>query len=266
MAKDRPILFSAPMVRAILREIENPGTGKTQTRRICGLFGELDPDEIEWDTFKGEFRWKGQDTFVGNGRPRISIGDRLYVREAWRVSRMHDQVAPRDLKPRTMTVFFEAGGSIANQDAPGDWKPAVWPEIGERPDWAGKFRQAMHMPRWASRITLEVTDVRIERLQDISEADAIAEGIYRVDPTEEEIASGECTRDDFVFIAPGTRSGIGITKEQRDRENWGPTPQFAYGLLWDSINGPGAWKENPWVAAYTFRAISKNIDLIAEAA
>lgn len=237
---DLPILFSAPMVRAILREIENQGTGKTQTRRVCGLFGELDPDEIEWDTFKGEFRWKGQDTFVGNGRPRISIGDRLYVREAWRVSRMHDQVAPRDLKPRTMTVFFDAGGSIANQDAPGDWKPAVWPEIGERPEWAGKFRQAMHMPRWASRITLEVTGVKVERLQHCNEADAFAEGIAKIGR---------------FYGVPEADWDSASTRSAVD----------AYANLWDEINGPGAWEANPWVAAYTFRPILGNIDQIARA-
>ncbi|NKC02468.1 hypothetical protein HED55_00770 [Ochrobactrum haematophilum] len=120
------------------------------------------------------------ESIVGRIQRQSATG--FYVREAWRVSRMHDQVAPRDLKPRTMTVFFEAGGSIANQDAPGDWKPAVWPEIGERPDWAGKFRQAMHMPRWASRITLEVTGVKVERLQDCSREDAIAEGIEQSCP------------------------------------------------------------------------------------
>ncbi|MBM7326674.1 hypothetical protein JS562_26800 [Agrobacterium sp. S2] len=234
---DSPILFSAPMVRAILRQIENPGTGKTQTRRIVKpqpsvsgtvALGDRVIEAAEWQIREGKFI-------------RINEGDRLYVREAWRVSRMHDQVAPRDLKPRTMTVFFEAGGSIANQDAPGDWKPAVWPEIGERPDWAGKFRQAMHMPRWASRITLEVTGVKVERLQDCSEADAFAEGIARIGR---------------FYGVPEADWDSASTRSAVD----------AYAKLWDEINGPGAWEANPWVAAYTFRPILGNIDQIAEAA
>jgi len=222
------MLYSAPMVRAILREIENPGTGKTQTRRT------LKP--LPRRTIFFNPQTAGKEQFQ---KPRIAVGDRLYVREAWRVSRMHDRTAPRDLKPRTMTVFFEAGGSIANQDAPGDWKPAVWPEIGERPDWAGKFRQAMHMPRWASRITLEVTGVSVERLQDCSREDAIAEGLEWVAPT-----------FGISGVAP----------------SWNGDPVGSYAALWDHINGPGAWEANPWVAAYTFRPILGNIDQIARAA
>lgn len=232
---DRPILFSAPMVRAILREIENPGTGKTQTRRIIKpqptasgtvTLGDRVIEAAEWQIREGKF-------------VRINEGDRLYVREAWRVSRMHDQVAPRDLKPRTMTVFFEAGGSIANQDAPGDWKPAVWPEIGERPDWAGKFRQAMHMPRWASRITLEVTEVRVQRLQSISETDARAEGGYR---------SG------VLWLFDGNHAD--------------GTARGAFASFWEELNGARGlgWDANPWVAAYTFRPILGNIDQIARVA
>ncbi len=245
---DLPIPFSAPMVRAILWEIENPGTGKTQTRRV------IEPYEVSLHPFKGRkaapknliqvklpARLGG---FVAGPafNPRYAVGDYLYVREAWRVSRMHDQVAPRDLKPRTMTVFFEAGGSIANQDAPGDWKPAVWPEIGERPDWAGKLRPAMFMPRWASRITLEVIGVKVERLQDCSEADAIAEGIERASWRSDKWLN---------YLHPA-----GAFVE----------PIQSYQSLWDSINGPGAWDKNPWVAAYTFRPILGNIDQIARAA
>jgi len=231
------MLYSAPMVRAILREIENPGTGKTQTRRT------LKP--LPRRTIFFNPQTAGKEQFQ---KPRIAVGDRLYVREAWRVSRMHDRTAPRDLKPRTMTVFFEAGGSVANQDAPGDWKPAVWPEIGERPDWAGKFRQAMHMPRWASRITLEVTGVKVERLQDCSEADAIAEGIEFCPIEEDGLGGWKC-------YAP----------EPKGQDEWS-SPYHSYRTLWDSINGPGAWDKNPWVAAYTFRSVLGNIDQIARAA
>ncbi|MEL4069537.1 hypothetical protein WKW50_05255 [Ochrobactrum sp. GPK 3] len=233
------------MVRAILREIKKPGTGKTQTRRVLkspflkledGVHPGLIVGKEYFSCCSGGDQWA-----TPSGAIKYRPGDRLYVREAWRVSRIHDQTAPRDLKPRTMTVFFEAGGSIANQNAPGDWMPDSWPEDGERPYWAGKFRQAMHIPRWASRITLGVTGVKVERLQDCSEADAIAEGIakfgrfYGVPEADWDSAS--------------TRSAVD-----------------AYANLWDEINGSGAWDKNPWVAAYTFRPILGNIDQIARAA
>ena len=86
----------------------------------------------------------------------------------------------------------------------------------------------------------------------------MAEGIYRVDPTPEDLATG-CTPDDFVFMAPGTRCGWG-NKEQREMEKWGPDPVFAYRLLWNHIHGDGAWDENPWVTATTFTAERRNID------
>ncbi|NKW10244.1 hypothetical protein HGG76_14970 [Ochrobactrum tritici] len=121
---DLPILFSAPMVRAILREIENPGTGKTQTRRIIKpqptasgtvTLGDRVIEAAEWQIREGKFL-------------RINEGDRLYVREAWRVSRMHDQTAPRDLKPRTMTVFFEAEAQSQIRTPPATGSPQCGPK------------------------------------------------------------------------------------------------------------------------------------------
>nr|WP_018009330.1 hypothetical protein [Sinorhizobium medicae] len=95
------------------------------------------------------------------------------------------------------------------------------------------------MPPWASRLTLIVTDVSVERLQDISEADAIAEGIER--------------SKDFPdrFMTPAGDYAV---------------PIVAYQRLWESINGPGSWEANPWVAAYTFTVIKQNIDQIEKAA
>lgn len=212
---DLPITFSGPMVRAILREIEKPGAGKTQTRRV------LKPQprhgaEVFCD---GGGYWYAY-TKTGPGsdcvevdavEPRYAVGDRLYVREHWWTEARWDSVAPRDL-PETAPIY---------------------PQTEPEPGCAGRFRQAMHMPKWASRITLIVTDVRVERLQDCSEADALAEGIDRIHFPE--------------------------------RGDWG-WPQRAHAKLWDDINGPGAWAANPWVAAYTFRPVLGNIDQLAEAA
>ena len=117
------------------------------------------------------------------------------------------------------------------------------------------------MPRPASRLTLEITEVRVERLQDISEADALAEGVYRVDPDAEDLDNG-CTPDDFVFMAPGTRQGFGMTTAERNREQWGPTASFAYSRTWEAINGPGSWAANPWVWAISFNVHKRNIDAV----
>jgi hypothetical protein len=93
-----------------------------------------------------------------------------------------------------------------------------------------KYRPSIHMPRWASRITLEVTGVRVERLQDISEADAIAEGI------------------DLNASAIGIRT---------TGESPQPMAIAIYRSLWESINGPQSWDANPWVWVVEFRRIEK---------
>jgi hypothetical protein len=155
---EKPILFSAPMVRAIL------AGSKTQTRRI------ITPRSSE-GLQEGDIivRWPA-DEFFGQCaffRPPIKVGDTLWVREAWYCDDYRVQRGPY-LKPDDMdldqarkdgTLVYAADGLRPYEQEQPIWKPSI------------------HMPRWASRISLRVTQVRIERLQDISEADAIAEGI-----------------------------------------------------------------------------------------
>lgn len=243
---DLPILFSAPMVRALIA-----GT-KTQTRRTFGKLRRFGPIHQFGISDTPGYAWHFRD---GSGRFHdlrggellkylpYKVGDRLYVREAWRVSQKWDVTAPRDLPARRMTIFCEAGGSIANQ-ASGRWEPDNdYPPF--RPDWVGKMRQGMHMPKWASRITLLVEGVKIERLQEISEADAMAEGII------------ELKRKGWLNGGPlyGLDEGAGHD-----------TAVGAYNHLWRDINGEGSWAANPWVIAYTFRRIMGNIDMIEAAA
>jgi hypothetical protein len=137
--KERPILFSAPMVRALLA-----GT-KTQTRRAW-------PEQPPAGTPIGYT----PDTQAGRYGKR---GDQLWVREAWRADKRCDHAAPREISPRS-AVMYEADGGACQY-------PLMTP---------GKLRPGMFMPRWASRITLEVTGVRVERLWEISQADVQAEG------------------------------------------------------------------------------------------
>lgn len=235
---DHGILFSAPMVQALLA-----GT-KTQTRRAKGLPAI---DVQANDNWHIHARGGGVFDVASDDIGRIaadycaySVGDRLWVREAWRVSAKHDATAPRDLAPRSMTVFFEAGGSIANQDSREDWRPSDWPG-GERPNWVGQLRASMHLPRWASRLTLIVTGVRVQRLQDISEQDARAEG-----------------------LSPRHDGWFAVIDERRGLTGAAPDARAAYALLWTALNGAGSWAANPWVAAYTFTVEARNIDGPAE--
>lgn len=228
---DRPISYTGPMVRALLA-----GT-KTQTRRVL-KFGSEPPvwsgpglptnDPAQW-----AFRYYDKSCDCTELRflpdvPLIKVGDRLYVREHWWTEARWDDVAPRDL-PRTAPIY---------------------PQTDPEPGCAGRFRQGMHMPRWASRITNIVTDVRVQRLQDISENDAIAEGIEDVT---REVGSGD----------PSLR----FWKRYRDG-GWNgylDTAIGSYASLWTEINGPGSWEENPWVACYTFTVHRGNIDTMPEA-
>jgi len=220
---DKPILFSGTMVRGLVREIEQPGTGKTQTRR--GLFNKEPPSDGRRARFRpalGTWEWRTKyDNFGGTlfPQPRYRVGDRLYVREAWKTSALYDTTAPSALR-RDVPIYYLTNDRLIP---------------------VARYRQAIHMPRWASRITLTVTDARVERLQDISDADAFAEGI----PTDAPIA------------------GIEI---DIDGDWWAGAARARYRQLWDQINGPGSWEANPWVAAYTFTVALGNIDQIGRAA
>lgn len=192
---DRPILFSGPMVRALLA-----GT-KTQTRRMVktpqpGFIQQLTDGRFETSPDGGFDRGVGY-IKCHYGQP----GDRLWVRETWK----------EDLSPC-------CDGSCGHQNA------LYRADFGEGPEWRGGWAPSIHMPRWASRITLEITGIRVERLQEISEPDAYKEGI-RLD--EWEGNDGE---------APSS---------SREAFEW----------LWNSINGPGSWEANPWCWVVSFKQV-----------
>lgn len=198
----KPILFSAPMVRALLA-----GT-KTQTRRTMNpqpedLGGEcwhvFNAGGGEWGIPTDELKKHGADY------SRFQVGDWLYVREAWAPlsALKHNDPGTQALSDNG---FYRADQSVHDDEITG-WRPSI------------------HQPRWASRITLIVTDVRIERLQEISNIDALAEGI----PDTRTIENGFDMRD-------------------------------CWRTLWTSINGAQSWEANPWIVALTFNVIKKNID------
>ncbi len=199
--KERPILFQADMVNAIL------DGRKTQTRRIVkptkdrnGSGCQLAPCEIAGEVNGGDY------ALCPYGQP----GDRLWVRENF-LYLMHGDVTAGDIK---------YCASIDSRSAAGSKNPGYW--------W--RKRPSIHMPRWASRITLEIVSVRVERLKQISERDALQEGIGLVlaDNWPDPKAMSEA-------VAKSRRAG--------------------FKLLWESINGSDSWDTNPWVWVVEFRRV-----------
>lgn len=209
---DRGIIFSAAMVRALL------DGRKTQTRRLLksvpegarysGIhYASDEPDSWFFNSPRGPRKL----------RVSFEPGDRLYVREAWKVEARYDDVKGSDL-PRTAPIY--------HLECPGE----------PTPECAGRYRQGRFMPRWASRLWLSVTDVRVQRVQEISEADAIAEGL-------EWIAPGKWSVAPHMPII-------------------GDDPRKVFSELWNSLHTkPGeTWADNPWIVAVSFTVNHGNID------
>ncbi len=214
---DRPILFSAPMVRALLA-----GT-KTQTRRI------VKPQPVfntwyggwTWTTVRGVAKWttdRPSACALHHGMipqcPYGQTGDRLWVRETWAVRGLAWGMKPSQ------------AAKIASPDA---WRYAADDATG----WQHGWKPSIHMPRAASRITLEITGVRVERLQEISEADAKAEGLKQY---------GHGWEITLATAPKGERICCTVSD-----------PRVAHKALWESINGPGSWAANPWVWVVEFK-------------
>lgn len=246
--KDRPIIFSRPMVRALL------DGRKTQTRRVLKpqppLAAHHEPVRFETrNADKSYWVWMcctdrpSYQFATGNRMAPYIPGQLLWVRETWTL-----------------------GADQENDDGFVIYRTDGLPYFP-----IGKWRSPIYMPRWASRLTLEITDVRVQRVQDISEEDARAEGVYYQGPTAEDLAwyesycaehSIDSKKDPMtgVWRVPGVRQGWGDTKVERGQDTWSPTAVFGFRLLWDSIHGPGAWDRNDWVAALTFTVHKCNID------
>jgi hypothetical protein len=200
--KERPILFNGAMVRAILEG------RKTMTRRIVKPAPQMVTDH------KVEL-WDGDPAALmrlleAAGRcPFGRQGDRLWVREAFAKTRLAQT-------PDLAEIYVYRDGD-SRTDYGGPWKPSI------------------HMPRGASRITLEITGVRVERLDEISEADARAEGVER--------------HQDGIGWKRGAIAG---DQNLVDRTAFA---KLSFRSLWESINGAGSWKENPWVWVVEFKRV-----------
>ena len=184
--KEHPILFSTEMVQAILE------CRKTQTRRIFkGTTEHREPYNTTYlERWRGDNGWK---QICPYGR----VGDRLWVRETWRVN---------------------AKGGINYKAEDGN-------------SWIGRWKPSIFMPRWASRITLEITGIRVESLQDITDGDVDKEG--------------------YIWNELGTIEGISFPKSDTKSP-----AQRAYKSLWNKINGKKhSWESNPWVWVIEFKKI-----------
>lgn len=235
--RERPILFSGPMVRAIL------GGTKTQTRRVVSSANSITDARWPWLDFTDAYADRGRYLHVPQSNapadhcpecvvrvwPRIAGPDtwidqpatRLWVRETWQYADWTEDGSP--------WIGYRADGQQLLRDGAEEFPWAerltdIWAELSDPENVAvdgraadRRWRPSIHMPRWASRLTLQVTDIRVERLQDISPKDARAEGI-------------------------SLRHGVEVLL--RD-----------FRALWDSINearGYG-WDANPWVWVVSFQ-------------
>lgn len=192
---ERPILFSAPMVRALLDGRKQQTRRIVKTKHAGRIVGPAGPCmAMEYTGIDND----GRDCFSAITCPYGQPGDRLWVRETWGYNPDHPG--------RIGSICYRADPGHQHDGI--SWKPSI------------------HMRREASRITLEITAVRVERLQDISEADALAEGIAR------------------------HADGSGFHTE--DGRHYSADPSESFASLWESINGPGSWDANPlaWVVEF----------------
>ncbi|KRB73482.1 hypothetical protein [Noviherbaspirillum sp. Root189] len=219
--KERPILFSAPMVRAIL------DGSKTQTRRVVKLppapdhLGQWEATSVGgggvYDQHGRKIPYQGAIWHTRTGKvicsPHGQPGDRLWVRETF------CPIYPQDPAYNGgQPIEYDYAATYQHGDRLGD-------HLGVKKVW----KPSIHMPRTASRILLEVTGVRVERLQDISEADAIAEGI---------------------------EGSLGVYRDYHQDDGIFAYGQDSYRSLWELINGPGSWEANPWAWVVEFKRIN----------
>lgn len=242
--KSRPILFSGAMVRAIL-----DGT-KTQTRRVVKGIPSWDHcgrDIMDWglsDCYTDEqgIHWLDVQTDVDDNShnqikcPYGQVGDRLKVKEsAWMwCAKLISGLTKKTNKPKVCWVECRNVNPIYCEDqaeSPTHVPAGSVEKIGNLTyQWRKKIGR--FLPAWASRIELEITGIRVERLNEISEDDAVTEGIL---PDE--------TLPNSHWKQYGMNGGTRC-------------PIFSYQTLWESINGPGSWAKNPFVWVLEFKRIS----------
>lgn len=209
--REHPILFSGPMVRAIL------AGRKTQTRRVV----KPQPESVDEATHTIR-PYTGSAEALMKARPsKYQVGNNLWVRETLRPAK------------RGLVVYSADGVPVMRNG-----ESQQWSECGRK----AKVIPSIFMPRWASRLLLEVKAVRVERVQDISEADAVAEGVGY---------GWEGGWPDYRHLRPGSVLTAELTQD---------TARMSFSTLWDTLNARRGfgWAENPWVVAVTFERVEGN--------
>jgi hypothetical protein len=225
---DRSIIFGGPMIRSLIEG------RKTQTRRILKpqpVVFDVDGKccEVAIEILNGESKIR-TGRVITRHSVKFAPGDRLWVRETfqtafsengpcWLYRADSDRIYPQFDGPDG-----GAGPSFNYEKYPGNY--ALWAADVEA---RGPWRSPVFMPRWASRLILVVSHVRVQRLQDISEGDAKAEGVE------------ECADGSFRNYHDAPLHGP-----------WLLGARNSFQTLWNSIHGPGAWAANPWIVALTF--------------
>jgi len=212
------IPFSPDVWKAKLRVLKEKG--EAQTRRLSGL-KEINqsPNDWELELILENEKFKGIACFLPKGRsnptlvkyvkPPYHIGETYYVKEAWAVEKKYNHLKPSEI-PETATIYYESDGV-------GEWPINLS---------IGKWRSPMFMSAWAARHFITITGIKAERLQSITDREAIAEGI-----------DFSCTQPD---------SGCGCNRR-------------AFARLWNSLNPQYPWSLNPWVFAYTLKLVERDV-------
>jgi hypothetical protein len=224
--KERPILFSAPMVRAIFNGEKTVTRRIVDERRLFAKVGDFFPlfevnyriDREQATRIAGLQGWTHACPY---GQP----DDRLWVKEGFAFGHVHDAAPPSDVPPTYPSTIGFMGG--AQMDTSVWYRCDVEADPARHESWIlrGRWRSPLHMPRWASRLALAIESVRVERLHDITEDDARAEGVAR--------ANGHPVRGAVFGRGPSYREG--------------------FAQIWINLNGADSWRANPWVWRVGFR-------------
>jgi hypothetical protein len=236
MMKEHPILFSGEMVKAILEG------RKSQTRRVIKP-QPFDQADGSWHIMLNPRSGYNSERTLRNMLPYRcpygQPGDRLWVREKFQITIPSGSVGDEWIGDETS----EVDGPLpkVKPESLGYWLQIVY--AADEPDQCSWWRPSIFMPRWASRITLEIVKIRVERLQDISRDDAMFEGVEVVNPYAIESA-----------LPPGMPAAF---KDYRDASNFFTAdPIRSYRSLWENINSKETWTSNPWVWVIGFKVVN----------
>lgn len=250
---ERPILFKAPMVRAILADIKTQTRRTYKTRKHPDIGCDMAAPELAREALHVIYR------ACPYGQP----GDRLWVRETWRVGAWRAESQSR------FAIDYAASPEITNTpwlNIPDDphqqlainLLDQIWAELRAKdiaPDYRNwtpgksplKWHPSIFMPRWACRFLLEIVSVRLEQLNTISPTDAIAEGLTSL------------SKDDgrtFKYGIPDFDGWPGTDDIGWAWQSWNSDPRVAYRTLWERINGRNSWDANPWVWVIEYKRVS----------